>query len=385
MIAPAPTSRATRVGQLDLFRYLTVTLAIISHIVIHHAIYDETEGGWAMAFKVVTRMATPSLLVLMGVMIEIANAHRMRGREPTVFAGLLYRSLLCALTYLVFSIINNAFALLNGLVPGERVQWVTEGYGAIFLTYALLLAIAPLWLWLRVRFGFLPVVLLSLAGVLVHTLLLADLAPLPPPFRVPGSVLLGIGGDRGPTVLHGLGLMTFGMAMGNAVFAQTRQKWARATVIFGCIVSFFLLATFIWYWGVGRTAHFISDIEHWRHHNHPGYYAFGILAALGILGLTYAVHSLLPAGTRNVLQTIGSNTLVYFFIGSVLLQAVPIVQITSPVAAIVATLTYLVVFGALTFGWARSVRGGAAVASLTNAGRDLIELSLRRTFWRPSE
>lgn len=375
MSEASPDARR-RIGQLDLFRYLCVTLAITSHIVIHHAIYDETEGGVGMMLKLVTRMATPSLVVLMGVMIEVVYSHRFEGRERAITVSLLHRALICGLTYLLLSLLNDGFAWLNTLTTPDGPAWKTEGYGAIFLTYALLLPVAPMWLWIRVKFGFLPIVLLCLAMVLVHALGLSDRSLVQGPLGLAASVFLGIGDARGPSVIHALGLMTIGMAIGNLLFVRDRDRFATVTVIGGAIISLTLLATFLNERGVAMTAHLITDITHWRHENHVGYYAYGILAAIVVLSLTYCLYPLVPAALLNRLRTIGSATLFYFFAGSVLLQAVPITNITSPAVATGAVIAYLTVFGAVTIVWAQSIRARSWIGKVNGWMRNAIDAGI---------
>ena len=65
-------------------------------------------------------------------------------------------------------------------------------------------------------------VLLGLVGVvwLADLVYIDGAAPWPRPFRNLGGVLLGLGDTFGPSVLHSVTFVVFGMTLGGAAFAR---------------------------------------------------------------------------------------------------------------------------------------------------------------------
>lgn len=363
-------AKPERIPALDLFRYLTVTLAIISHVVIQHTIYDETTGGLAMVLKLITRMATPSLIILMGVMIEIASVRRFASQPRATMATLFYRAALCAGAYGVLSLYNHFWQGVNASGIAPDLAWTPTGYGAIFLTYAVLLLLAPAWLYLRVRFGLLAVAALSLVFVSADVLFLDDLALVPGALGTVLSVLFGIGDDRGPAIIHALGLMTFGMALANLMSGADRDRFARPIVFLAALTSALVLAVYLGYRGPVMVAHLITDMDHWRSDNHAGYYAFGMLAALVLLALAFGLMRALPEQITSPLAAIGRTTLFYFFLSCLLIQAVPAWPIRSPALAIAVIVAYCTVLGMASHLWLARGRHIGAIRTFNARGRD---------------
>ena len=64
------TDKRERISLLDTFRFVAVTFALLAHVATQHGL-DQYETDLGLLSKALTRSATPSLLIVFGVMLEI--------------------------------------------------------------------------------------------------------------------------------------------------------------------------------------------------------------------------------------------------------------------------------------------------------------------------
>ncbi len=85
------TDKLERVSFLDTFRFVAVTFALLAHVATQHGfdLYDTDSG---LVSKALTRSATPSLLIVFGVMLEIVYGRRFADKPDMVASRMLYRA-----------------------------------------------------------------------------------------------------------------------------------------------------------------------------------------------------------------------------------------------------------------------------------------------------
>jgi uncharacterized membrane protein len=72
-----------RIALLDTFRFTAVTLALLQHVSLQYGL-DKNLAGASLVWKLVARGATPSLLVIFGMMLEIAYARNFTASRNIV-------------------------------------------------------------------------------------------------------------------------------------------------------------------------------------------------------------------------------------------------------------------------------------------------------------
>lgn len=85
--------------ELDRYRYLAVTLALVSHAILNHtasSVIDHADMG-EIVRKALTRMATPSLIFLFGVMAEVVYRGRYEKDSNAVERSLIKRAFFATL------------------------------------------------------------------------------------------------------------------------------------------------------------------------------------------------------------------------------------------------------------------------------------------------
>ena len=308
-----------RVRYLDLYRYLTVSFAIASHAILSVGLILELDADTGLYLKSLTRSATPSLIVLFGMMIEIVYARKWDTSKAETLGALWHRVLLCylclvGLAFVEFSVTDAQWTHLIGSVGLVRGVW----NGTIFKLYMFLLALVPVFLAIRLRFGAIGLAMFAIALFVFHAIALDSLPVLPRVVAHLGGLLFGIGDTFGPSVIHASALIVFGMLLGSIVTGRASRS---AKAIFAVMLS---LSVAIWvYYIIAEGFHVsignVAEYRQWRAQNHPAYFAFGMMASIVILVLSFVVTKVAPRGLVRIPEAVGGATLIYFFIGNVLI------------------------------------------------------------------
>ncbi|WP_311273156.1 MULTISPECIES: hypothetical protein [unclassified Rhizobium] len=347
-----------RIAYLDIFRYSAVTFAIISHIVIHHQIYDETASDEAAMMKAVTRAATPALLVLFGMMIELVYYRKYKTSFKGAMTSLIQRAIMCylALVALATAFFVSGAMTAKGLVGGITLLGQVHN-NDIFKLYMILLVLTLPLLFIRHRWGAIGVGAFVVTLWVGHHLLLSSLSPLPYPLGHIGSLTMGIGSGFGPSILHSSVLLVFGMALAAALLTErnssARRSWLvlSTVIIAGALIV--ILHQMITYGPMGVVRK-IAVIREWRNSHHLGYYAYGILAASLLLLFAVVGDRLLPARAKAAISKAGGVTLMYFFLANLLLALIPTFAMPASAISAALVLVYVAVFTALALWWART-------------------------------
>jgi hypothetical protein len=383
---------------VDVMRSVAIALALAAHAVNAFDVPDRLPHDAYVALRLMTRAANPSFVFMFGMMLELVYARKVAARGlDAVAPRLLWRSLQCYAGYV--AALTAAFAA--GLFgPAHYVQALVFIYGGsgadILQFYTLALGAAVGLLALRAR-----------AGIAATAAACFGLWLLTPVMDALVSVPVGRFSGLQDLLVRGLPLnLSFvagGMLVGHALRApegrRTRVFAGRLALLAGlCLaVAAGILATS----APAAVLDGYLDLYQYRLSHHVGYYAFGLLQAVGLSAVLYAAfpprRRALPAAAP--LLAFGRSSLLAFTLGNALLSVVkatvdpaavsPIGGLGGTAAVLAATLVLVAgVEAAL-----RQVRARPALQPLLRpadalrrrvvapAGRRLLALS-RRTAWR---
>lgn len=388
----ASTKPARAIG-IDLARSIAIGLAMASHVAAAVGLFRFYGGTGVDAARVTLALATPTFIVLFGVMLELVYAPRFRGAERVaVAARLIGRGLQCWLLYALSVLVlfvahpdyswkfSVATVLMLGVTP----------FTDILKFYAVALAAAPLLLWLRARAGLGPLLVAALAVHALYPLLRG--MPGPQAFGLPLEAErlamfgagIGEGGLGGPSVLHGLTLVAVGMGLGRVLFggglrdgAQAGRVRRRAAALFGLSVAALAVDVALW---DADTLRGLGNLT-LRMDSHPLYFATGVLGTFALTGaLTWLTAGRSAAATARLtrLAFFGRTSLFTFAFGNMLLYVAVVDPATGPQAlanalALLAAITAL----SLWFDWTSRRGGPVAAAAAALRGRiDALSLAL---------
>lgn len=323
-----------RLKGIDICRSVAIFLAMLSHASIEFKLFHYT-GDSLSLLKFAMPMATPMFICLFGAMLELVYARRMlEGQTSTTTSRLLVRAGQC---YLLYALAILARVAVGDYSLGFGLRCLlligATPYSDILKFYCLALAMAPLLIALRVRFGLGRV---AIAGMAIH-LAYPLLSIIPPPPLIAGKdyigmgtrFLVGIGQSdvAGPSLLHGLSLVFGGMFLGRALIAirqADRQVSRRGWQALFALASFFVIVSLaLWDWTdpVG-TAIQTTDLT-LRNQNNPLYTSFGL--ATTTIAVMLGTYLFDRKGIRAMdwIRFIGSVSLFTFAFGNILLVLQP--------------------------------------------------------------
>ena len=316
-------------------RYLGIDLArsvAIIFVIIGHALTASNlgEGGIAIySLRFFLGVSPPVFFCLFGCMLQLVYARQYEaGRQVEITQRLLTRSLQCWLLYVLtcagmciaaglpFSYFIRC-ALLLGDTP----------FTDILKFYAALMLFAPLLVHVSVSRGLAPLV----AVVVLVQLSFPVISKLPPMQGFAGSETLSAFlyggqylGHTGPSVIHGLGFVVFGMLLGR--FWQTRPgrefllsgpDW-KLRAAFLALLSVTALWMILGNYNIG-----LPDVRTMlRNTNHPLYLLFGCTATVVFVEVFTAIRRLSGIGTTSFWMIFGRTSLFTFCFGNILLYAI---------------------------------------------------------------
>ncbi|WP_157004486.1 hypothetical protein [Brevundimonas nasdae] len=269
--------------------------------------------------------------------------------------------------------------------------------------YALMLAAAPIIIAISTRYRFGLAILLGLSIIphLAHPLW-AHLEPLPTVFgqdylSFPASFLYGgAAGAGGPSILHGLFLVIYGMWLGRTANDLlngdgSRRNKARHALFIGIVLST-LISAGLWNWQAPYgTVRAISDMS-LRNLNHPLYYALGTCAMTVAAWAALEFYDVQQKQYARFITFIGSSSLFTFSFGNIILILAPRVT-TDPLFTLVYGLALLavVVIMSLMFRWAldrgaqQRQSGEFGLAARFQSAQGEIVAGIHRAVLKPSQ
>ncbi|MAE70401.1 MAG: hypothetical protein CME06_08045 [Gemmatimonadetes bacterium] len=332
---PSSRSGLGRIAFIDFARATAIVLALLSHTLADFGVWKLMGADLALLPHAFTRSATPTFVLLFGIMLELVYfpridkwgmegvAERLRRRSFQCYAAYLATVAACAVggTRQPVQALMAAFLVRDGYL-GNILK---------FYTVALLMAI--------------PLVRFRHKKGMTWTMLLAvgiwALAPVlewlpwkglgmrtdPLAVRCLASFFFGVGSATGPSVLNGLTLVILGMGLGNVLRRHRRGDLASfygvcvlVALFCGAIVTYLIAGS-----SVLDVAHNYVNIKGYRNSNHPGYYAIGAISAMVIL----VASSLLSPIARKVPyplsapRCLGQSSLLAFTMGNIILNLRP--------------------------------------------------------------
>jgi hypothetical protein len=311
----AGPSRGARLYLIDCIRAAAVLFALLSHAMADLHLLEYSEGGGVYVWAV-TRLATPALIIVFGMMVEIVYLPKSVTAPRETIGRLIERAVDCFLALLagallMYFLTDNPWALL-GLPLLYRV-----GNFSIFQLYLALLPLVPVLLRLRSRvgpWGYFAVV----AAVWAYDLMIEPLPPADGQFKQLVA-FTGIGDRYGPTFIHSLQLVVFGMALGQILTGRAPRLPALVFAISLVVIAAIVLVREIDATGLAAFAGRAARMSGLRMHNAPAYYALGIVGFLALAGLAWAVQWIRWRPLVAFVSQVGANSFAFFFIGNVLL------------------------------------------------------------------
>lgn len=362
-----------RIVGIDVARSIAIFLAMGSHVWATARVGGFFEGPTVDVLRLLMALATPTFIILFGTMLELVYLPRfVPGKRRGISSRLLSRAIQCWLLYslsvLVLFFTRPDYSFLFSL--STILMLGVTPFTDILKFYAIVLALAPLLLLLRIRFGVVPLLIPAIAVHLLHPVLRA--LPSPESYGLPKALdrlamfVSGIGDAQlgGPSVLHGATLVIFGMILGRVLTGDgsetsdpTAKLLRRARWMFISSAFVLLLAVLL----VGdETLHELGNMA-MRMDSHPLYFIFGIL---GAYTLTAASILLTPASkTSEKFAFLGRTSLFVFAFGNMLLYAV-LFDVTTKAQSVCLAIVLIVLITALSFWFDRASKRDGAVARL---------------------
>ena len=316
-------------------RYLGIDLArsvAVFCVVLGHAMSSAhlQEGGAAFyALRLFTSVSAPVFYCLFGCMLQLVYTRQYAaGAETETTLRLLTRAVQCWLLYCITCAAYCAFAGLPftyfircALMLGDTP--LTD----ILKFYAVLLFFAPLLVVTSVRVGLWPFVLFCIVIQAAYPLI----SHVSPMHGYPGAESLSAfiyGGEyigyTGPSVLHGLSFVEFGMVLGRVWQSRPGREFLLSGPGWGMRSAFALMVVITVAWVViGK--HDLLDPEvrvTLINQNHPVFLLFGCTATIAFIDLFSAVRRFAGIGEKSVWMVFGRTSLFTFCFGSVILYAV---------------------------------------------------------------
>lgn len=315
--------RSSRLVFVDRARSIAIALALLAHALGYVRSVGVFENALARWVSLMTAAATPTFIILFGMMVELVYVKRAERDGLTATARrLCIRSAQCYFGYLVIT----AGAVIGGDEPLAALWGVATFTDSFFLGSILrfyvfsLLAVIPL-LWVRLRLGLATIPALGVAAWALASVMQ------PVPFLSPmlSSFLFGTG-SYGPSVLHGFILIAIGMGLGWAlrpagktgdlsIYWRTLGAVTAAAVL---VIGGLFVAE-----GISPEDFLGRYIRGFRGDNHPAYYAIGTVMTCGLLAALTATRNIDLGRVGALVGVLGTSSLVAYSVGNFIIASYP--------------------------------------------------------------
>ncbi|MGE6696959.1 Long-chain-fatty-acid--CoA ligase [Hyphomonas sp. NPDC076900] len=372
----APSSSATqvRIIGLDICRSVAILATMFSHALAEGGaqLYYSFDHAGLIWLRLFLQMSPPIFIILFGSVLEIVYRPRIEaGQKQQTIARLLTRAAQCYLLYLVTLLAMLAAGLGS---PGYALRCALflggTPYGDILKFYTLALALAPALIFVRDRLGFLALGAVSVAVHLLHPLIMQLRVPETSPAHAYLSPLLSflIGGGEvvtgGPSFLHGMTFVIWGMMIGRAVIVLSRPGSSRREIAQAAISMAALLlvsgAVLLAFWNFDAPFHTVRDLSSlaYRNINHPIYFAFGLFGTLLAVFTGLILYDGFRVKFGLSLGFAGKTSLFTFSFGNALLYLAPAMTLNLTGSWIYTfALFFLVCLQSYAFNWLQTARG----------------------------
>lgn len=311
---------------IDLARSVAIIFVILGHALTVANLGDAGPAIYALRFFL--GVSPPVFFCLFGCMLQLVYARQYAsGLKTETVERLLTRGLQCWLLYVLTCA---AMCVAAGLPFTYFVRCALllgdTPFTDILKFYAALLLLSPLLVQVSVKRGLWPLVLLVIAVQLSFPLI----SQIPPVQGFTGAETLSAflyGGEfighTGPSVIHGLGFVVFGMLLGKAWQARPGREYLLSGPGWALRAGFLaLLAVTVTWLVLGGYDLGIPDQRILlRNTNHPLYLLFGCTAAVIFIEVFTAIRRASGIGTNSFWMIFGRTSLFTFCFGNILLYA----------------------------------------------------------------
>lgn len=325
---------STRIIGIDIARAAAILLVTWKHSMASFGARGVLDGWVHYSLEVLMQLATPIFLLLFGAMLELVYRPRFEHGLVRATSRRLYkRALQCygyfALAIIVFFGVMGTYSWMS--LPLVFTGFISVPYSHLLAFYTAALALAPLLIWVRIHYGLRRLICLALLVHLAHPLF-SSLPAAPELFgrdylQHMSGFLYGKGVDFiGPSLIHGLSLVCFGMLFGHGLkpsqkTAGKRTLSPRISLLMAgaCLVVIGL--SFNWQSPmVGLQSLVGAEL---RIDSHPLYFSIGILGAIVVTWIFIGLNDILNVGIGRSLQVFGRRSLFAFGIGNILAYVAP--------------------------------------------------------------
>lgn len=329
----------TRIRGIDICRSIAILLAMFSHAMVAAGVLYVTDESIATPLRFTLQMAPPIFIILFGTMLEFVYKARIEnGQYLQSTRRLLTRALQCYLLYVVTIL---SMLVVGQSTPGYALRCIlmmgVTPYADILKFYALALAMAPALLAFRIRWGLMPLVVVSLLIHLAHPLVAA--VPAPPLVNEKDYLspilgfLTGMTTQKvgGPSVLHGMTFVIWGMVVGKAIRLMMsgetpKQVTEGRRLLGGMFAAAAAVTLMLWNWDAPMED--VAGIATLaiRNANLPLYFSLGCAVTIACVMICILLYDRMNVSFGHGVTFAGRTSLFTFSLGNVLLYLAP--QIT---------------------------------------------------------
>lgn len=316
-------------------RYLGIDLArsvAVFCVVVGHAMMaaNVQEGGTAFyIFRLFTSVSAPVFYCLFGCMLQLVYTRQYAaGAENETSLRLLTRALQC---WILYCITCAAFCFFAGLPLTYFIRCALF-LGETPLTdilkfYAVLLFIAPVLVGTSARIGLWPIILFCVVVQAAYPLI----SHISPMHGYPGAEALSAFiyggqyvGHTGPSILHGLSFVAFGMVLGRVWQARPGREFLLSGPDWGMRAVFGLMIAATIAWVILGKQNLLDPVVRVTliNENHPLFLLFGCTATIAFIDIFTAIRRMAGIGEKSIWMVFGRTSLFTFCYGSVILYAV---------------------------------------------------------------
>lgn len=373
-IATSSRTAQIRIIGLDICRSAAILATMFSHALAEGGaqLYYALDHAGLIWLRFFLQISPPVFIILFGAVLEVVYRPRIQGgQKHQTIARLLTRAAQCYLLYLVTLLAMLAAGLSS---PAYTLRCAlffgATPYGDILKFYTLALAFAPALIWLRDRGGFVTLGAISIGIHLLHPLITRLAVPETSAADAYLSPVIGflIGGGEvvtgGPSFLHGMTFVIWGMMIGRAVIVLTRASSSRQEIMqAACGMGALLLvsgAVLLAFWNFDAPFHTVRDLSNltYRNINHPIYFAFGLFGTLLAVFVCLILYDVLRVKVGRSLAFAGKTSLFTFSFGNALLYLAPALTLSLTGSWIYTfALFFLVCLQSYAFNWLQTAHG----------------------------
>jgi hypothetical protein len=312
---------------IDFARGFAILLAVGSHAFYAFG-YDVLFGDAMYQVMSFTRLATPSFILITGMMFELVYLRKAEKQGFKVMVkSLVSRAVQCYLAYGITVLIewfnqqlSTADAQLAVIFMGNSL------FSGILQFYTLFLLLAIPIIWLRRRFGIwwtsaIPV-LVWLGDVLLERM---TWPAEDQPFGHFTALLFGHPSVSHFSMWHALTFMSFGMLVGYMLKrSKLEGNWKHFQIILLILFLLNLLISLVTVLPTTRDAFFFDFSNTFRFNHDLPYYSIGSMGAFLLLWITWKLRRwLVHPWLEHTVTTLGKDSLWAFAVGNSLVAVLP--------------------------------------------------------------